>query len=261
MPPAFGSQLQSLAILVSLILSASRVAGARQSQCPWNPVAFLQAPTPARIVDDTTGNDSGTPWANDPYCLVPRSVGEQEKFCVYSAPSFNEARGLSLITLPEIAASLAAGVQNPTSAGHARRHLAGQHKYRPKEEPELPYVVREVRGKGIGVVAKRDIKQFELVMTGLPAMVVDNDLFPSLEQENPPDVSWSLFEKALEHLTDQQRFLSLARSMPQELHAVDDIIRTNAFGVTINGRRHKVLYPEVAVCTKHPWRFSLLTRT
>jgi len=40
---------------------------------------------------------------------------------------------------------------------------------------------------------------------------------------------------------------TLAREMPAELHAVDDVVRTNAFGVTLGGRRCKALYPEIAV--------------
>jgi hypothetical protein len=227
-------------------LSLTRV-GAKQSSCPWNPIAFLQQPALSRIIDDRTSNYNNTPWASYPHCTILESAeGQENKLCIYSSPSFNQARGLSLITTPEVAASLVKALENPTSADRSRRYLSTQDDS--ETHDEIPYVVKQVPGKGIGVIATRDIRKFELIMTGFPAMIVDDQLFPSLEKRRPYPESQRLFQRALLQLTDQHRFLSLARGKPRGLHVVDDIIRTNAFGMTINGRRHKALYPEIAVC-------------
>ena len=39
----------------------------------------------------------------------------------------------------------------------------------------------------------------------------------------------------------------MAKSGDRGMTVVEDIIRTNAFGLTINGRGYKGLYPEIAV--------------
>ncbi len=84
-------------------------------------------------------------------------------------------------------------------------------------------------------------------MTSFPAMIADNEFFPSDEDERPVKAD-RLFQRALDQLADEERFLSLARSKRESVHVVDDVIRTNAFGITVEGRDMKGLYPEIAVC-------------
>jgi hypothetical protein len=98
----------------------------------------------------------------------------------------------------------------------------------------------------MGVVATRHIQQFETIMTSFPAMIADNKLFPSEEDDRPAEGP-RLFQKALGQIADKERFLSLARSKGQGVHVVEDVIRTNAFGITVDGRDMKGLYPEIAV--------------
>jgi hypothetical protein len=195
---------------------------------------------------DSSKKRKDVPWTHPPYCIIPSSIGSTEKYCVYSSSAFNDATGLSLITTPETAASIANAANDPLPAWHSRRHLA--HRSRLETDTyELPYAVVSIPGKGHGVVATRHIEQFETIMTSFPALIVDNEFLPREESQGPVEGP-RLFQRALDQLSDKQRFLSLARSKGGDVHIVEDVVRTNAFGITVDGRALKALYPEIAVC-------------
>ncbi|KAK0609578.1 hypothetical protein B0T17DRAFT_134101 [Bombardia bombarda] len=237
-----------------------------QTQCPSD---FI-SPSPSRHrscpvpVDDETGHDSSPrPWTHPPYCLTPHlptSSAAVDKLCVYTSSSYNDNSGISIIATPETAAALANAVQNPLPAWHARQHIARRGRLQSHElsrkdtkndkASPLPYTVITIPGKGQGVVATRHIAQFETILTSFPAMVVDNELFPVEEDEGPPAEGPRLFQRALERLSDRERFEDLARSRREAehgVHIVEDVIRTNAFGITTpDGKEAKGLYPEIA---------------
>lgn len=227
---------------------------ATQTQCSWNPVSLsprLVAGKCALLVDDDTpviaAGRWSIPWTQPPYCVT---TGFSEKHCVYSSSTFNDGSGISLIAKPETAAAIAGVIQDPMPAWRSRRHIARSG--RAGAEPDgLPYTVILVPGKGLGVVATRRIQQLETIMTSFPAMIADNEVFPADEDETPAKAD-RLFQKALDQLADNDRFTSLARSRGESgVHVVDDVIRTNAFGITVDGQDMKGLYPEIAVCCHH----------
>jgi hypothetical protein len=174
--------------------------------------------------------------------------------------SFNENTGLSLVTTPEAAAKLVGdGAINHGPAAWQSRHFInfGGRPASLNNHSRVPYKIAHVPGKDIGVIATRKIKDAEIFMVSFPAMIIDNDLFPSLfdEGSSPPVEGPQLFQRALDQLTDKERFTSLAQSWgAKRLHVVDDVCRTNAFGVDINERGHKGLYPEIAVSAWHSGR-------
>jgi len=188
------------------------------------------------------------PWTDRPYCLYPRSIGLKQKFCVYSSSVFNNNAGISIVTTPEAAASLANAAGNLFPAWCNRGHLAHGVDLTAEQAAPLPYKVVSMPGKGKGVIATRKISQFEHIMVSYAAMIVDNEFIPA-EGEQAPVESWRLFQRALDQLHDKKRFLSLATSRGEEVHIVEDVCRTNAFGLTIVDRKLKGLYPEIAVCS------------
>ncbi|KXX72970.1 SET domain-containing protein 5 [Madurella mycetomatis] len=233
-----------------LVISTLAVAGAIQTRCPWDPIIPSLRPSGScgiPVDDDTDGlarENENVPWTQHPYCVAPLSTGSTEKFCVYSSSAFNYGSGVSLITTPRTAASIASEIQDPLPAWRFRRHLAHQGQLG-TEVYDLPYAVTPIPGKGLGVVATKHIKQFEVIMTSFPAIIADNEFFPS-EGEAGPIESPRLFQKALDQLPDKERFLALARSKGDDFHLVEDLIRTNAFGITVGGRDAKGVYPEIA---------------
>lgn len=235
-----------------LAISTLAVASAIQTRCPWDPIIpSLRPPGSCGIPvdDDTDGlarENENVPWTQRPYCVASLSTGQTEKFCVYSSSAFNHGSGVSLIATPQVAASIASVVQDPLPAWRSRHHLAHQG-HLGTETYDLPYAVRPIPGKGLGVVATKRIRQFETIMTSFPAMIADNEFFPSGGDEGPTE-SPRLFQEALDQLPDKERFLTLARSKGDDFHLVEDLIRTNAFGITVDGRDAKGVYPEIAVC-------------
>ncbi|KAM7200407.1 hypothetical protein V8F20_005384 [Naviculisporaceae sp. PSN 640] len=198
---------------------------------------------------------SQTPWSFPSYCLPSTSsLGESDisKLCVYTSTAFNQNTGISIIAHPETAATLVSAIFNSTASYSARHHIAGRNSLK-----DNPYVVTSISGKGMGVIATRHIEQFSTIMVSFPALVIDNELFPDEEEEEVPGEGPRLFARALGQLSDQERVLSLARSRGTDdeeehrgggkIHVVEDIVRTNAFGIyTVDGRDFKGLYPEIA---------------
>ena len=224
-------------------------------QCTWKQRSeFADNICPGPVDDETW--TFGNPWTFTPCCRNLNSIGKDEKYCVYSLSTFNDNSGISLITTPATAASLVEAIENSTAALDARHHIArhGKSQSRPgqgrrKDDPRVPYEVAFFPGKGMGVVATRKIEQFETIMTSYPAMIIDNEFFPALDQieELSPSEGPRLFQTALDQLTDKERFVSLATSRGGDVHIVEDVVRTNAFGVHLSGEGYKGLYPEIAV--------------
>ncbi|KAM7198996.1 hypothetical protein V8F33_004733 [Rhypophila sp. PSN 637] len=171
------------------------------------------------------------------------------KLCVYTSTSFNENSGISIIAHPETAATLVAAISNTTASWNARHHIAG-HAHLAGDLDSLPYVVTPIPGKGIGVIATKPIPQFSTIMVSFPALVIDDELFPDDDEHEVPGEGPRLFTRALGQLTDKKRALDLAKSRGHEdgkVHVVEDVVRTNAFGIyAVDGRDFKGLYPEIA---------------
>jgi hypothetical protein len=234
--------------LFLLSLQFSRIEGHR-GECKWASDSTFSSQACALPVDDTTGLRN-SPWTYEPYCVNIGSSSPAGKLCVYSASTYNNNHGLSVITTPEIAASLVDAVENHILAWNERKHLlAGlgtSSAHNDDENLEVPYEVRDVPGKGKGVVATRLIKKTETIMVGFPVMVIYDKLFPLLVENEPIAESFPLFQHALNQLSDQDRLTCLAQSIGRDLHIVDDVHRTNAFGYALNGIAHKGLFPEIA---------------
>jgi len=154
-----------------------------------------------------------------------------------------------MVVTPDVAASVFDAANNATAAYEHRFHILGQEEIQYDEfeqEVELPYEVVPIPDMGKGVIATRKIKQFDTIMTGFPAMIIDNTFFPQ-EEDMAPLEGLRLYQRALDQLTDQGRILNMAKSRGGDMHVVEDVIRTNAFGMTLAGRKVKGLYPEIAV--------------
>ncbi|KAK4195038.1 hypothetical protein QBC40DRAFT_259412 [Triangularia verruculosa] len=258
--------------LLSIFSFSIHLAWALQTTCPNPLLSPLSAPlrkSPLLVDDDSTSFDiPNLPWTHEPLCSTSFSTIPGEKFCVFSSSSYNLGAGVSFLTTPETAAGLVAVINRVADQWADRRH------FKPQEEiqhPDLPYAVISIPGKGKGVIATRKINRFETIMRSFPAIIADNAFFPKEEEDEAgvkfkvteggtrkatpaggPDGSKGFvkgrryYHRALEQLGDRQRVLNLARSRKGEMHVLEDVIRTNAFGMTINGRDCKGLFPEIA---------------
>ncbi|KAK4160572.1 hypothetical protein QBC43DRAFT_359285 [Cladorrhinum sp. PSN259] len=238
-------------ITLTLFLLVNLASASLQTHCPHdalNPLSPIPNSSPIQINFETRPPfPPHTPWTNRPFCdTLIEKEGKEQEFCVYSSSSYNLNSGLSILTTPETAAGLATAVSsNFKPHWDARVHLA-EKGVLDSNESTRPYKYIKMPGRGLGVVATRKIKQFETIMTNFPTVIIDNAFFSESEEENGNEDAADLFEKMLQQLGDIERVLSLARSRGEGVHVIEDAVRTNAFGMTLNGRKSKGLFPEIA---------------
>jgi hypothetical protein len=185
------------------------------------------------------------PWTHNPTCVqavLPNGVGsgQHQDFCVYTNAVFASGRGVSIITTPEIAASLTA-----ESFVQYEEELDG---------PVL-YEERETDGRGIGLFANQDIEAGTTLIMKHPVLFVAREALSTPSKTRRQ----LLLGKAVEQLPERTRtmFLNLAKSRggPE----INDIIQTNSMGMKFeDGTGHLGVVPEAAVSYCHVVCRSLL---
>lgn len=234
--------------LLCLVTYLARVrAFTPKTQCDRSPLdplihSVTTCPLPIHEGSPDTPN---LPWTTPPRCIVPHSIGLGQKFCVYTDAAFNLGAGISVLTLVDHATSLVDAIRNPIPAWTARYHLAPHGKRDPDYEKHVSYREVDMEGKGRGIVATRRISRYETIMVGYPAMIIDNTFLPAEGVEAPVE-NWRMFDHALGQLSDKERFLVAAYSRGDDVHVVEDVLRTNAFGFVIEDRDAKAFFPEIA---------------
>ncbi|KAK5652051.1 hypothetical protein OQA88_10827 [Cercophora sp. LCS_1] len=161
---------------------------------------------------------------------------EPWKLCTYSVTSLRGGRGMSIITKPDIASNLASVLQDPDIA------WLGKERGTPLvPATEESFKVQDIPGKGAGVVATERIAKGQVVMVELPLVIRIGDPSPW----NRPG-ALQVVQQAAKGLVkdDQNRLLQMARQ--GRGYILDDIFKTNAFHISVEGISHTALYPEIA---------------
>jgi hypothetical protein len=102
-------------------------------------------------------------------------------------------------------------------------------------------------GNGKGVVARRLIRKGEAIMVGHP-IVIGRMRFTKAVN---PEQGRKLVAEAVERLSKESKeeVLALARSSGSEV-AVEDVLKTNIFGIEVGGSKHCGLFPSLSVSLK-----------
>lgn len=230
----------------SIIAAAISLAGASSSappqQCIWNPSARLELSYPAcpPPVDDKTAAESGSwaPWEHTPHCVYPPDQNATGKHCVYTYLTANGEAGTSLVAKPETAAFVAgmfAARSEPWGEAPSWQRSPG--------ERQRAYEVADIPGKEKGVLATRKIRAGEVIMHETPFVAGFTSGPAGVAREENP----GLLKRAFEGLPEwhRERLGEMAVSTGGEWH--EDVMRTNAFGVAVDGVELSGLFPEVAV--------------
>jgi hypothetical protein len=201
-------------------------------------------------IDDNTSNASGdwSPWTFRPYCVQPEHKPKgSPKYCAFTNTNFRAGQGISLITTPDLAASLVDGLADSAVPPELQRHPSSPLSF--AEEEEMPFVIQDLPGRGKGTIAQEKIARWQTVMVDFPAVIAQIDLFEAVS----PDQGRMLLMHAVDQLPDHQKWaiISLAASIGGGL--VQDILATNAFGVDLNGVQHMAVFPtgSVSGCLCH----------
>jgi hypothetical protein len=174
------------------------------------------------------------PWSHNSICRIAaageNSYGEmqdEKNYCLYSSTSFGGRRGISIITTPDRAATLA---QRTSFSSYPRRVPL-----KPNHDPKnAPFHTGEIPGKGIGVVATRHIQQGDVLMVNSPAMLVEHNAIDAFGDEFP-----DLFlVPAVANLPKDHRDAYLNLSWHQDAtdlgSRIQQIINTNGFDIDID---------------------------
>ncbi|KAK0619545.1 hypothetical protein B0T14DRAFT_566384 [Immersiella caudata] len=207
--------------------------------------------TCAPLLDDTDPPlfSPHEPWSFPPHCTPPGSKN-QPKLCTFTVTSLRGDGGISLVTTPQVGAHLAHVLQDADIAW-----LEKQRGYPLAAAPDTPYVIKTApketshdakeskkkETKGLGVFAKRLIKEGEILMAEPPIMV----RLTEQRYWKVRDVYQALSQASVRlPLREKEKLLGLSRS--GKGYVVDDVLKTNVFHVTVQGVDHTGLYPLIA---------------
>ncbi|TLS30812.1 hypothetical protein PpBr36_03896 [Pyricularia pennisetigena] len=181
------------------------------------------------------------PWSNQPTCFQPvHKPNATDPYCLYTHPTFR-SHGISVITTPGLAAGLTTALEDSVVPRHQRDHPSSPMAQQ-SSTGDLPYEIRDLPGRGKGVVATRPIRRWETVMVQFPSLVLLMDYWEAVES---PKQSRRLLNRALRQLPVQEkgRIMALARNGGFESQ-IEDVLRTNIFGMDVAGVLHMGLFVE-----------------
>lgn len=103
--------------------------------------------------------------------------------------------------------------------------------------------VRDIEGKGKGVVAIRKIARGEVFMVDYASVLADVKFPVKVNRK----IGRKLLDSAVDRLPDPQKILALGKSSNSKAPASEDVLRTNTFSTTVDGIEYMVLFPTVSV--------------
>lgn len=191
-------------------------------------------------IDDESIFVTGTwePWTYPPAC-IPAKKSTDPKLCTYTDTTFRGSNGLSILTTPEIAANSGNVLDDidpqwlQQGGGNSKASLK-----------PLGFTLKEIHGKGKGVIANRIISSNEIIMTDLPVL-----LRPVTLEAWEYGPMCKLLANAGNRLPihDRGRVMTMARSTGGKTNFLDDVMNTNSFAIQLGGQEHAGLYPDIAV--------------
>ena len=187
-----------------------------------------------------------SPWSQKPLCPKPEEEDDSVPTdCVFTFAAFRGNQGVSIITTPD----LAAGITESLDDSRLPRDLRDELSSSPKRSDSSAYEIRDLVGRGKGVVAKRRFAKHETLMVGFPVLVIRLDFIN--EDRYTQRQKRLTMEVAVKRLPPEQQkaIAALARSTGGE--PILDALRTNGFGIEIDGVQHLALFIDGSV-SKHP---------
>lgn len=213
------------------------------------------------------------PWTHQPYCPP------ETKYCVHTNADFGQV-GVSLIT---VSSTKGENSKDAALAGSPLQHLESifDPTFQPKramkkEMPIPPFVVRDLPGKGKGVVATSPIPRGTVLIVEQAAIVADSAFPMKVKREvgrrmlqagtssrpSLVDIKLTIRRVAILRVTKnggERAIAELSRSNPdaEGVLAAEDVMKTNSFTVEIGGRSIMALFPRIAASVRdHDWRSS-----
>ncbi|KAK8041794.1 Lysine methyltransferase [Apiospora rasikravindrae] len=153
----------------------------------------------------------------------------KREFCIYSSPDFANGRGIMMLTTPRRAAEV------ERSRIFTRPEIYAEMAGRLNAETSDRWRIEAVPGKGMGLIATRDLQVGDHVMSTTPSVMIDYDVFYELEAAQIHQMQG----EGVSYLPERHRniFLNLSTHDGAEDYnsRVNKIILTNAFDIDNTG--------------------------
>ena len=216
----------------------------RWAMCSWNTRDGLLSLWQGNETCPVAGDWS--PWSHHPVCLEPKDNkpdGSDPINCVFTLSTFRGNQGLSLITTPDLAASLVGSLDDSMVSPGLRNHLSGPGQA--QQDGRVSYKIQNLPGRGKGLVARRRISRHETIMVGFPVLLVRMDFIN--DDHYTQRQKHQMVKAGVSQLptVQKQAVMALARSTGGE--PILDAIRTNGFGVEVDGVQHLALFTDGSV--------------
>ncbi|KAF2264739.1 SET domain-containing protein [Lojkania enalia] len=192
----------------------------------------LTIPSTCQVSRDGASTSSFR-WTHNPTCIQAvvskDDVPTVQDFCVYTNSAFSYGRGISLITTPEVTATMT-----------AYTWFLEEERI---EDDQVPYEARQTEDRGIGLIATETLPAGTTYMIKTPVLVIARDALSSISREE----RYALLKKAVNQLPvkTQELFMALAKSRGGD--EINDIVQTNSHGMKFEGGvGHLSVVPEAA---------------
>ena len=171
-----------------------------------------------------------SPWTHAPIC-TPTLQTINSTLCIYTSSTFSNGRGISIFTTPTLAKTFAL---LPAFTSPQPPHI---------NVPTDAYTATTIPGKGLGMLATRDLVFGDMVTAYTPVFLAYLEVeLSTLEREK-----W--WRRAVEQLPEESKdtFLDLATIYGDERVRVQDIVKSNTFRVEVGGGvGHLAIWPETS---------------
>ncbi|PKS06702.1 hypothetical protein jhhlp_006776 [Lomentospora prolificans] len=191
------------------------------------------------IAPRPTHPDAFRPWTHEPYCIHPADkplLG----FCTFTNADFMGGRGLSVVTLPE----LAAAITNRTKQAMSAAEAAAENPYVFDQLfPRVKYEERMTEDRGRGLFATESLRVGETIFVDYPTMLIVRDSVEVFLPEERIRMNWMGLLQLSDVGRAETRDMASNGRYKDEL---DNLITMNSLGVQYGAFRHMGIFPEAA---------------
>ena len=170
------------------------------------------------------------PWSSPPKCMTlsaSTSSASEKMYCLFTSQEFRNGQGLSLVVSPNTAANLLGmGVLDDAPAPWKWTGSS-----RVGTTVNKPYRITVVKGKGLGVVATRAIRQGEIIMVDVPALLVSEEFLRETGREGKGHLRRRMVKRGLEQLPESMRRKVMVLQRGPGEYEVDAILGVNLKGL------------------------------
>lgn len=221
-------------LLVLLLCSVPETTGKGAEDSLYH-VDFQQLLQSGRLdlqSEDTIDTGKFSPWSYEPVCS--QKIGAiNDPLCVYTNKEFSGGRGISIFTTPRLAEEVAAllAFRDPTIlADHGVNRFQGN------------WYTQEVPGKGIGMLAKSNLKRGDTITAYTPVLLAfTENILPAQDREKFLQIAVNQLP-----VPTREAYLRLASLKEKSQNLAQDIASANSFEVQIGGQKHLGVFPETS---------------